>query len=356
MEYKIITMNHEVDGVHLSKIVWDASRANSDVQLKEVIGVDAPHNEFASVVLEIKSSIIIREIIASIREHTMWATSSRVDDPVNFKVDPLASKAAIESAEKRRILMQDAKEDGDMQDSYRMHLPLISTTKYSVRLSMRACAVLRSFFYRMALDCHDGLAAIYRSAEEAFTEICHDMGMVARTGYVNLLHGPVYGEDCVSRDNGFISIRFTAPFSMRTHLIRHRLLMMRDDFSFWAMGIADRMCIGDDLKIAVCATEDSWARISEKRSCWIAQPDIWKPLLDKVQSVRRLGPDLLPCKDGACPYEKDVMLRLEGKDPNAPCPRHAAMNDYKLSESEMAAVDRDIKTNNRPSFWRNPVG
>ena len=64
-----------------------------------------------------------------------------------------------------------------------------------------------------------------------------------------------------------------------------------------------------------------WRGIYSKRSCWIAQADLWNPLLRLI--INEIGgtKDLLPCADGSCPFEKDASLRLEvGKDPNPSLP------------------------------------
>ena len=81
MEIEIVSMDfRSADGTHHSKRAWDESRPHNDAKLEDVMRVNAPVNEMASVLLNIYSSIIVREVVAGIREHSMWASTSRVDN------------------------------------------------------------------------------------------------------------------------------------------------------------------------------------------------------------------------------------------------------------------------------------
>lgn len=74
------------------------------------------------------------------------------------------------------------------------------------------------------------------------------------------------------------------------------------------------------------------AAILRKRSCWIAQLGLWKPLIRGIASALRgvseefgqmLDP---PCINGgrftACPFEAEASSRAKGLDPGMPCPLH----------------------------------
>ena len=74
---------------HLAREAWELSRSKDDeTPLKRILSIDAPVNEIPSLVLNIECTILEREIFASYRDHVMWARTSRVDNPLEFRTDP----------------------------------------------------------------------------------------------------------------------------------------------------------------------------------------------------------------------------------------------------------------------------
>ena len=72
---------------------WTVSRPNDkDTSLRDILKLDLPVNEFINVNLVIESTIIEREIITTMRNHVMWAQTSRVQDVLAFETSEYASE------------------------------------------------------------------------------------------------------------------------------------------------------------------------------------------------------------------------------------------------------------------------
>ena len=67
---------------------WLLSRdIKEDYNIESIVKVDAPVMEMPSALLNFENfTILEREIICSLRNHVVWARTSRVDDPRNFSV------------------------------------------------------------------------------------------------------------------------------------------------------------------------------------------------------------------------------------------------------------------------------
>ncbi|KKM78043.1 hypothetical protein LCGC14_1363930 [marine sediment metagenome] len=340
--------------IHLSKEVWDISRHSHDAKLQDVLKVDAPVNEMPSAVLKITSTIIEREIIASLKEHVMWACSSRVDEVIEFTLDRKASIKANKYAEVKRAYMKEEKARGVPQDKHRLNLPLLSMTTYIVRLSLRSCAVLKVYFEELA-EYGEEEGDIFRGASLMFKDCIMMMGSTYEYPFVELLGAsPNHispNSNYAVRGGSFAIVNAYVPFSLRTHMIRHRLLDVRDQMREWIKHGVSEKSIGDAMNISVSASVEAWSIIMKKRSCWLAQSGMWSLVLNPISEVLGLSKDVLPCNDGVCPFNKDVQLRLEDRDPNAPCPRHAQINDYELSKKHQRAIQNEIDQGGRNLLW-----
>ena len=225
--------------VTLSKVAWDFSRPRkqSVTELEEVLPVDAPVNDFPSLVLQIESTIIEREIIASLRDHVMWAQSSRAEDMLKFIVPHWIYEEYSEVFERMRTSMQYQKDNGDRQDEYRLHTPILSNTKYMIRLSMRTTAKLAMHFRRLSMDCINPYTQLFENASLDLWEVLRRFTGVNSFellyNYTPINLNPPVSVEGSGRVGDFIIITQTMPFSLRTHLIRHRTLQVVDNIRYF---------------------------------------------------------------------------------------------------------------------------
>lgn len=342
--------------------VQEAWRLSRDVTavtpLEEILKVDAPVTEMSALVLHFEDFMILeREIFTTPRNHVMWARTSRVDDPLQFTV-PQEFNRSID-LERYRGRMRLAKVDGAEQDQWRMFLPLAAHTSWVARHSLRDLVKLIKYFDYLA---HNGNSAHHLSirfltiAAKLTNVVCAVMThtqfqiMYDAVKLERFMHeGPI----CIDQyDTGGIGhfkiVQVHVPLALRAQIVRHRPLMFLDNlFSKFKDGWILGQDLSMDIQMQLAATEDFWFAIMAKRNCWIAQADLWAPL-------SALNISELPCVDGKCPYERDNILRMEGKDPNPPCPlfmdltgRNAEKDQYR------AAMHAHSRT--KPAIWRERI-
>lgn len=334
---------------------WMASR-HLGADTSGIKDVDAPVMDFPVVTLAVECTILEREIIVSYRDHVMWARTSRVDSPLDFVVDPCVAeelKFFVAAAKSRMI--QDMNE-GMAQDQYRMSLPVMALTSFTMQISTRSLIKLyRTFRDLRAAGCSD-TDDLFSSAIIAIGNVLSDIGISAadsKIKYVNVL--PTIKNGATGRVGDMLTVYLPrAPLALRAQVIRHRSLSVKDGLrDFIIDGL--HYTIGNTLPMSVSADVDTWIDIISKRSCWMAQHDLWKPLVDIARN--QLGSDerLLPCSKGVCPYDLDAKLRYTDKDPGAPCPMHAWLNKRNLDWHEIQACEDQVEAEGRPEFWSNII-
>jgi hypothetical protein len=341
---------------------WRLSRdKDAEYNVDEVAAVDAPVMEMPSMVLAFSHMTILeREIICSLRNHVVWARTSRVDNPLNFTVP---EEFQVGTHLRFKTQMHDAKQCGQSQDEWRLLMPLVAHTAWVQRISLRDLARLAKYFgYLSDKAKWPPLAARFAALQYKMTEVIAETcgGKVAHT---IMDHAPLirylFEGIIPSTQGGFVLkqgyfkfISVMVPIATRAQIIRHRELQFVDDL--WALiNTAENslpfLQLDNCVFMQLSARSDVWQAILSRRACWIAQADLWQPI---IKAFGMQPP--LPCDDGKCPFELDARARLEeGKDPNPPCPRFC--NLYKINKAPhkarmMAeAVKRDSK------YWKHAV-
>ncbi len=152
----------------------------------------------------------------------------------------------------------------------------------------------------------------------------------------------------VIKQGHFKYVRVACNVALRAQIIRHRELQFVDDF--WATINTVELPwlhLADPVNMELSARSDVWQAVLSKRACWIAQADLWQPIINSFGS----DPPL-PCSIGKCPVYIDAHLRLEGKDPNPPCP--VFCNIYRIDKApHRQAMLAEAKKRSR--FWEEQV-
>jgi hypothetical protein len=124
------------------------------------------------------------------------------------------------------------------------------------------------------------------------------------------------------------------------------------------------MTLSTEMVVEAVGTRNGWRAIARQRNCWIAQAELWQPLLADLNAA--LGAPSLPCEGGNCPYSGDCRLRLERKDPNPPCPRQIRLDRQNVQPlleqfwpnvAERARVAQDYvrSTGRDEKFWSTEI-
>lgn len=331
----------------IEDFVWRASR-HQDTDCSGVNKIDAPVMDFPILTLAIECTIAEREVFVSYREHVMWARTSRVDDPLLFEVDSNFNPAFYEQ---NRRSMQFNKESGMSQDDYRMALPLVAMTSFTIQVSIRT--LIKLFWtFKELFESTDSV--LFKNAALAISPILAKVNsspMDMPNAYVDVL--PMVKEFESDRVGDMVSIYLPdATIALRAQAIRHRSLHIKDSLRS-RMSNVDMLTIGSPIHLAISADVEVWKGIAKKRQCWLAQHDLWKPVLDEVNSILDLSKEL-PCAGGSCPYEADAVLRYTAADPNPPCPMHACITKTRFIEHTVDALQM-VRRDSRPSWWNTVI-
>lgn len=337
---------------------WRNSRPNEDekdISYNKIASLDLPVNEFDSVFLFIESTIIEREIFTSLRNHIMWAQTSRVQNVLEFEIEQSLENWPI--FEHKRNLMIEASKI-ERQDEFRMNLPVLSNTRYSISTNPRQLIHLFNNFIYLADRSDHVMDGILRNSAGFIGDFLRRIGYgdeiissYKTKPILNELMVKIEGKD--SGSSNFINIDFNIPFSLRAQLVRHREIIFID--SLYTLITANNNIItGADLNsniaCSISGSRESIENLFSKRACWIAHYKLWKPVLDK------LGDKIsLPCNGGKCPYNADAHLRYEDKDPNPPCPIHLKLNNLKPTQKQKTDMKNMTFDDERPLFWSKAI-
>lgn len=323
---------------------WQLSRPNQQqpTPLEEVLAVDAPVNELPSYILLFEDfTILEREIIATPRNHVMWARTSRVDDPTKFTV-PVEYAEKIPTATIRQSMAK-AKQHGKPQDTWRAKLPIFAHTSWVARVSLRDLIKLALYFEYLAAK-----FARYRQRWQAIAEAMRSFTthrlnyQLDKYLYEQQLNGDTHRAKFGS---GWSIIYAKVPLMLRAQLVRHRPLHFIDNlFSLLRHDALPQYDLNTTIYMELCATDAIWHEIISKRNCWIAQADLWKPI------TVYFNEQTLPCSgSGCCPYGTDNVQRMAGLDPNPPCPLYLKLNNQSAA-NWLPAIATHMK--NKPDWWR----
>ena len=346
MKMKIIgTDTHCLDMMPVVKAAWTNSRHLDDTPVEQLYGIDAPVSDFATVTLDVQCTIIEREIICTFRDHIIWARTSRVDDPADFEVDEHFDP---ELYIHHKLKMQFERGQGIAQDIYRMSLPVVALTRLTMKISARSLVkLMRSFtllgvndqlFYDAAMECQ----RVYR---EAFG---HEPPESIK--YVELFPDIMIGDTGCIGDQ--LIVTTTVPIALRAQMIRHRSLALKTNKTDLLYDYEGNI-IGTHVQIQASADKSVWIDLIAKRACWMAQADLWAPLLNRVSRMINLESRALPCKNGTCPYDKDAQLRYTDADPGAPCAMHSVLTGTKIKDFN--PIHDQMVREQRPHFWINII-
>lgn len=341
----------EIGSANNSQKAWAISRPLAQkAEERELLALDLPVCEFYRVDLNIQSSVFIRELICTLRDHVVWAQTSRVQDVLQFQMDyPMNNYEHFEQIRDRMI----EESQHERQDNYRLTLPLFSLTEYAISISIRHLINLYMNIAHIADNCEDELvkASLEKDASNLKTYL-HHKGVDSEIIYKHNMK-PILNESFVSYQNAdlgeYIVVSAKIPLYLRAQLVRHRQLLVADDlFKKVTSPGANAATISNSVNAKIVGTKGFFEQLVSKRSCWIAQYDIWSDLVNNISKYVNVK---LPCSDGVCPFEKDVELRLHGKDPNPPCPIYMNLNQIPATKDQVASMLYQRQKDNRSGKW-----
>jgi hypothetical protein len=322
------------DGVVTAK-AWGYSRPNETVVLiDDVIKVDTPVNELEDFILEVRCPIIIREMFFTQRDHVAWARTSRVDNLDDWPVHYLWADDLM--IVKAYALMQERRKT-ETQDHFRLELPLCYMTGFTIKLSARTVMRFVAALHHLARQ-HRAGGLVQMMLDEMAAALWSVVqltpyGSLKPDAYGKLDLLPYYtvpsGDVAVGH---FVVIDFEdIPIALRAQIIRHRPIMYRDTLLNYVIDHAMCEPLTSPVYGQIMMTRETALAMVRKRNCWIAQEDLWSPIIQKINALFEKEQNVgvpLPCDStcGECPFGRDNMLRQEKKDPAPPCPIWLGVN------------------------------
>jgi hypothetical protein len=336
---------------------WRTSRPNDNSStFSDIMKMDVPVNEFLSINFTAFAPILMRELICTQRNHVVWARSSRVDDltywPVWHGISGETFGQVLELQEKMFDEMKNAH-----QDDFRRHLPVCYMTTFSFSMTFRDLTkfmigcfdfdhpIVREFALATIAAIKNKLEVFGGWLEKAVEERYYKPFPLFPK-FTNFESGTI---------GDFVVISSNMSLSLRSQAIRHRAIVFRDNFE--SMFEKGRLGSSMETKVStqMLMSRDFAEELARKRSCWIAQTDLWLPVVTEIQKV--IGaPErpLLPCDDGRCRFKVDNDLRKDRKDPSPPCPIAAKINRDSFKEYAKEASDYASRRPNFP-FWSKEI-
>lgn len=334
---------------------WFFSRPHLDKKDAGPEGLDLPVNEFDRITLAIKAPIFIREWWCSFRSHIVWARTSRADDLSFWQVYQYGYDPEIIEARARSF----GQEGG--QDSFRLGLPLTYMTSWSANTSRRDLELLISQARVDAAHLEPSIGSVALLSLAMNLSDAYEKEFMMKPPARRCspsMQSPVGQESRL--DGDFLTVVAKGiPLSLRAQMVRHRNLTVVSGLADLIQKIteADPLDQSEPIDVSASGAIASWRSLSEKRNCWIADGALWGPVLEEVNSlIGEGGRPPLPCDGGGCPFLGDNAARLQGKDPNPPCP--LAANDFgaRMTAPQAAAARSYCETKGASSaFWINEV-
>jgi hypothetical protein len=345
----------------------ELTRPNSTEPTEELLKLDAPIGDLPSVVLCFQAPILLREVITSFRDIGVWSQSTRVLDLNNWDIAEQVSKSEMDRIDGlKRWYNHDLQTMS--QDQARMWLPTAHVSKFVVRMSLRTLVKLYRYFnelaeyatgsakdavvemskelYRVQLKIYNELDldvpfGQYLSEEEKIINGIRSIpfleDLIRSINYVEVLH-PLTDAFGTKGDKDTISICTTMSIAMRAQIIRHRMFQVADDFKL--LFKCDNILatpIREEIRVKITASASVWREVARTRNCWLAQGELWSPILREVNKY--LGDENLPlpCTDGTCSYHAECMKRINCEEPGLPCPRHILLRN-KMGDPQPAEL------------------
>jgi len=257
---------------------WNSSRPEANEKdSSKIYNLDLPVSEFVRFDIEITSSIFTRELFCSLRDHVIWAQTSRVQNVLEFNmVEELSDDESF--SEIRRMMIKKSL-NGDRQDEYRLTLPMFSKTTYAISISLRHLVNVSKNLKYISGKCKDPYVSRILLVESLSIDFITN-------GYDTSSHKmkPILNEDIISDSNlengEFLTVTSEIPLYLRAQLVRHRQLLLVDNLiDIVALPDSRYLTIEDLCKIQVVGSKSFLQEVASKRRCWISQYGIWSEFL-----------------------------------------------------------------------------
>ena len=331
--------------VDVREQAWRISRPyipdDEVIDMDEIEAVDLPVNTMKTVYVHFRCSAAFRELLTSMRPMFAWTQSSRVNPLEEIEFPDYLSPETLEICKEAKARAIEIHKNVH-QDAARLELPLGHLTEITVGTDFRSWICFLKSLWRF-------YPFYYNMYGQPLIEKLAPGKSLEQFKYQPAFREPQWNQweaslDCDTYEAGnSLVVKDRILISLRTHIVRHATMRIRDDL-FWNPPVLatrpsmeqhledefaevnrlERFKLNDHLLIAIYTPRDIWRKLIEHRSCWLAHFEMYdnfiRTFLEKDEFY--FFEELLPCEANAdnCPFRKDIQARIAGNDPGFVCP------------------------------------
>jgi hypothetical protein len=324
------------------KEAWKTSRpkfTEENLHFDRIEEMDLSLNSMKVYTFEMRSSVIMRDLIFSLRPMEGWALSTR-SMPINTDTVCLSSEYEKSHDDYSRIVhMFDMIKEGVPRDKVREVLPLSVSTTYTFTLDHRVLIGLLKTLHKhqfmlwieygipLMVEAGMDMDDLERSTVGTFLEYYkiddkEKINGISKTG--NMIHGHYK-----------MKMALASQF-LRQHYSKIKIALWNTEFK-----VRDfNLCQADMIDIVFYIDDNSYSRLMAMRAHWVIDwsMDMWGGIVGdyvKDMTTKEFW-EFIPNGNGKTdPYWADVYNRVLREDPGMPCPimcEWPAMLDIKLEE------------------------
>lgn len=306
------------------------------IEEKELLKMQLPTSGFLEYCLRIKSSILFRDLLFTVRPINPWAKSFR-NIKYNSSTLKLSNEIEMYEGNGAKILQEKIEDcisrvaNGEAPDTVKQDLPILTETEYDVILSFRTIV---NFLYTLEKEVPQYFAFVFDAFSNALS--------IDKEFYLEIKKSSLIERLKLTKEelafDGFqkmLSINAifkTIQCNLASQFLRQHTAIVKNEL--WNIAIRNfqqlfSMTCKDSIKVGAYLTDDAVRYLLSKRCCWFAQFDdsntsSWDYILGDVVSSMNITDfkRALPCNGCSwkCDVKADMLSRAQRLDINPPCP------------------------------------
>lgn len=306
---------------------WNTSRPNfkpGDIPLEEVEQMDLSLNSMKVYTLEIRSSVIFRDLIFSLRPIQGWAQSTR-SAPLDRDTLRISDEYSEFKEDNDKISEMISRfEDGESRDKVRGLLTTTISTVYTIVIDHRVLMGFLKSLEQINEAVFLRYGTLFLKATNGFSD--YSKSTVKPIHPFVSINEKERGEERTEKAGSMIFGYYNMKCAMAAQFLRQHYSKIK--IGYWDMlpNLFDTsLSQSDTVDVAFYIDEMSYARLMSMRSHWALDwsMDMWGALIGdyiKDMTIEEFW-HFLPNGGGKKdPYWADVYNRVLRKDPGIPCP------------------------------------
>ena len=310
------------------KEAWQFSRPtfnHGDMDVADAVKMDIGFNSVCMLTFQIKSSMLFRDFIFTLRPLMCWAMSSR---DVPFTKENITISDEFDGWGQDGInhaIERVAR--GEHQNQARQSLPMTLSTQFTINLDFRsACGLIKSMA-EIDIDLYDTYGVLF---EAAMKDIDGFNGNAIKSFEESYLYSHAEGfKKDLQQIGGMVNGCYKMNYAMMAQFLRQSHARIKtgiwDDIRDEGYYSAAKHYQLDEISVEFYIPEPDYRRLMSVRSHWFADwaPDMWGGMIGdytKDMTTEEFF-DFIPCGNGKPdPFYYHTLKRVDRDDLNEPCP------------------------------------